>query len=651
MAHTGPHLHLQDLKLDTGVHSQSPRADTAAQNGGRGADRTWAGLNHTVPGSQTEETDWAVQSGLAGFTFSKSEHISTPPIDVPHAGDDGAVIPETGSMSVNVSSLEDYIRNRRTSISFSPEVLLDTGRRQNMDEPLRKPNEHLRPRGRSLLHEMAEERPNIARANSESAREHYDPTTGELLQYDNHSYHPHERSTAGDKPRGETLSGDGTDPDRPTSLTSQSTASPVVDELRTPSDADQEFFGRLPERVSSPVQFPTSFEESSAWPPQRQRFSERSKTYTLGRSPSMRKAMRQSSGFSSRRSTASSGKSPAAMFLSQWSSPEEKPPQPDDQGQTIGDKYVIGKKIGYGGFSVVKEAMTIENGEERKVAVKIVKRNIAGRTEHENEQAQTEFDHEVDLWRCLNHPNVLPLEAVYKTNYATFCFTALKIGGTLFDLVKKNRTGIGMTLAQRYACQLAQALRYLHQDARVVHRDIKLENCLLDHSDEVSAKGGGSVVLCDFGMAEWLNAENRMGEPTRYEDEADRLPPRNIGPSETSTSIAGSLDYASPELLMSNGLVDPVVDIWAFGVCVYALIVGDRPFKNGFEPRLRMMIIKGEWREEMVLQGEGDEESRRDALDMLRNCMHMDVDKRWTIDEVLRCRWLKDCVPVESEGW
>lgn len=653
MAHTGLQQHPQDWKFDTEHRPKFSRAGDATQNGSRGANITWTDVELVTSTSQMGGTDPVAKSGLAECTLSENRQTSTPPIDVPHAGDKESAISKNGATAtVDVSSLEDYIRNRSTSISFSPEVLLDTGHRQNMDEPLRKPSVDSRPRGRSLLQE-ADERSNSPRAHSESAREHYDPVTGERLAEDPRTYHRADQNTGGEMLRHPCSNDDLTDHERPTSLTSLSTASPTTEEIKTPPDGDQDFFSRLPETVSSPVQSPTSLEESSAWPPQRQRFSDRSKTYTFGRSPSMRKAMRQSSGFSSRRSTASSGKSPAAMFLSQWSAPEEKAPEPDEQGQTIGDKYVIGRQIGFGGFSVVKEAMTIdENGEERKVAVKIVKKNISGRDEQENEQAQAEFDHEVDLWRSLKHPHVLPLEAVYNTDYATFCFTALKIGGTLFDLVKKNRKGIGMDLAQRYACQMARALRYLHQDAHVVHRDIKLENCLVDHSHVDSAEDGGDVVLCDFGMAEWLDTEHRMGNPGRYDHEGDRSPPRNIGPSDTSTSIAGSLDYASPELLTSsNGLVSPGVDVWAFGVCVYALIVGDRPFKNGFEPRLRMMIIKGEWKEEMVLQGEGDEESRHDALEMLRNCLHMEANKRWTIEEVLRCKWLKGCLPEKSEDW
>ncbi|EEH40986.1 serine/threonine-protein kinase [Paracoccidioides lutzii Pb01] len=429
--------------------------------------------------------------------------------------------------------------------------------------------------------------------------------------------------------------------ERPTSLTSLSTASAITDEIRTPPEAARDIL-LSPFSVSPRVYRPASLDDAGGWSnPAPQPFGSRSKSYTLGRDGSLRRNMRQDSN----RTANLSGKSPASTFLSLWSR-DEAPSNPDDEGQVVGTDYVIGKQIGFGGFSTVKEAFKVnEEGGPERSAVKIVKKHLAGQSERENDQVQAEFDHEVRIWRYLHHPHILPLDAVYETDYATFCFTRLTTRGTLFDLVRRHRQGLEMNLARNYAYQLASAIRYLHEDARVVHRDIKLENCLLDAPATTEDWGASQLILCDFGMAEWMTTDNGgNSSPDPYDNAADRPPPKAIGPSDTSTSVAGSLEYASPELLSSvGGLLNPIVDIWAFGVVVFALVVGSRPFQHAFKPRIKMNIMNGRWDRSAVLKGQGDPQERRDALDLIQGCLEMDPVRRWTIREVLESRWLQPC--------
>ncbi|KAI9044963.1 serine/threonine-protein kinase [Aspergillus affinis] len=620
---------LAGLKIETSFEN---RHRWLNENGGRRAsgdrdgiegDRTSIFHDYHAPRCGTDE-DNSEMKGL---------HSATPPISVPRQDvdrleeEDDVDFPHKPD-SIPASPLDSFIQNRRPSVSFDPTVTLDSGRPRALEEPL-------------------------ARSDSRTRAQRFQAKGSSLknaLSPDDHEIHgPRPMGINASLRRYQTQRGFGardslpTSPeddlrmtseiDHPTSLTSVSTASPVTEELRTPPEGSR---GALPSPIcmTSPMQAFTSPDDRNSWS-------------GSAITPFGSKVRGPRARHSSRRSTASSGKSPASMFLSMWGNAEEPAPQPDDEGQMVGTDYVLGKQIGFGGFSTVKEAFKVdESGGTKHLAVKVVRKQISGKSEKENDEVQAEFDHEVRVWRYLSHPNVLTLDAVYETDYATFCFTKLAIGGTLFDLVRQNRQGLNLNLAKKYTYQLACALRYLHEDARVVHRDIKLENCLLDPIELPDGTKASNLVLCDFGMSEWMTTDNGGESPDPYDNVADRPPPKSIGPAGSSTSVAGSLEYASPELLLStDGVMDPSVDIWAFGVIVYATIVGSRPFQDPFMPRVQTRIINGTWDKESVLDVEKDPQSLQDreaALELITGCLEMDVEKRWTVRDILCSRWMRD---------
>ncbi len=659
----------QDLRLDTGRNSprKAVRADADTNGERQRTTNHYDYFNHdSALSEQMRRVDGA------------GEHASTPPVTIPkgQSGEDQistkTASPTSGQQQSQQSSLEDFLHNRRTSITFDPTLKLDSGAHHRMEQPLQKPTK-TRPRGRSLFEAMADDMRRQERAHSESDRNQYDPITGGLL--------PHEKRKERDGPhvgelRHPLLSttvdelARESQTDLPASMTSEATLSPAMEEIRTPPD-NQNHFLQSP-ITASPVFHPRSYDEESSY---HRRYIDRSQTAAadfFSRAGSLRKSPLGSTNGPVQRRSLSSTKSPksaASSFLAAFSGGDRSrngnggdcfdisPPSPDAEGQTVGDDYVLGKQIGHGGFSVVKEAFRMNSdGSQRKLAAKIVRRRIKGKCDHENEQAQAEFDHEVDLWRFLKHPRILPLEVVYKTDDATFCFIPLNVGGTLFDLVHANRSGLPPHLAKRYTYQLATAIRYLHEDARVAHRDVKLENCLLDTTvDPANAR------LCDFGMAEWITSDygSRFnGPPSPDFGSAERPPHRTIGPSETSTSAfaGGSLEYAAPEIVKlahsnspyqqreaERGVVSPAGDIWALGVCIYTLIVGSRPFHDSFEPRVGMAILAGKWDQQRLREKGGE-----DALELVKGCLEMEVEERWDINDVLGSAWLREEVEKDD---
>ncbi|KAH0563393.1 hypothetical protein GP486_002039 [Trichoglossum hirsutum] len=554
---------------------------------------------------------------------------------------------------------------RSVSISFDPHVTLDNGRQHALDEPLPKPRSGINiGLKRSMLRELADEQAHMqpVRAHSDSDREKYDPITGErivrrgrrvgtensMLQLQpGQSHYPFVQSTVDALARNSDLQ----DRPRMPSLTSEITASPLIDEVRTPLREPAEY-SLLP-RGMYPLDEPTSLLETSAWPmvPRSPRFNaaHRSFSHSLDK-----RGVNRNRRSASDRCASGDSMSPASAYLSMWNiAGKPVAPQPDDEGQEVG-AYVIGKQIGFGGFSVVKEAFTIEDDKRVRRAVKIVRKRVAGKEERENERLQAEFEHEVLLWRLLNHRHILPLIAVYDTEFATFCFTQLNTGGTLFDLMRENRQGLKSDLARRYSFQLASSLRYLHEDVHVVHRDIKLENCLLDMTGPLAAIEGGNLLLCDFGMAEFVTsdgtAEARDGSQYTYE-KTDR-PHKNIGPSETSTSIVGSLQYAAPELVKgsTDEAFTTAVDMWAFGIVVFCLLTGHLPFQDTFQPRVPLLIMRGDWDEPAIRSAHGAVGSEDAVVELMRGCLQLDIDIRWNVSQVLNCEWLGNC-EEDDDGW
>lgn len=212
-------------------------------------------------------------------------------------------------------------------------------------------------------------------------------------------------------------------------------------------------------------------------------------------------------GPSSRRPSAPSGpSSPAGAFLnrinSKLSGLSESPP---DFGVGV---YKWGKVLGTGGSSLVREAFG-EGG--TLCAVKIISKNTV---------SEEDIAHELAVWSNLHHPNILELLDHYETTKSVYLITECMTLGSLHDYLKKTRAFTPKPLAiyARYLRDLASALKYLHCDQEVVHRDVKLENCLI-HPER-------GVLLCDFGLSEPIG-ENTM------KLQLDHL----IGPGPTSTHL------------------------------------------------------------------------------------------------------------------
>ncbi|XP_037474433.1 serine/threonine-protein kinase STY13-like [Triticum dicoccoides] len=179
-------------------------------------------------------------------------------------------------------------------------------------------------------------------------------------------------------------------------------------------------------------------------------------------------------------------------------------------------------------------------------------REDGSRSQKETTVARAAFSQGVSVWHKLDHPNVTKLvgaimdardlnsEAVgadfVMTNDARCVVVEYVAGGTLKTfLVRNRRRKLAFKVVVQIALDLARGLSYLHS-MKIVHRDVKPENMLLDKS--------GTVKIEDFGVA--------------------RIEPRN--PNDM-TGQTGTLGYMAPEVLNGHPY-NRKCDVYSYGICL-----------------------------------------------------------------------------------
>jgi serine/threonine protein kinase len=113
---------------------------------------------------------------------------------------------------------------------------------------------------------------------------------------------------------------------------------------------------------------------------------------------------------------------------------------------------------------------------------------------------------------------------------------------------------------------------------------------------------------------------------------------------------AGTLEYLAPELLAGSSRKDYLADIWAFGVCVYTMVTGKRPFQHTIQFKLVEMIEAGDWNKDLVLSSPAGRVDGEDICDLLHGCLNTDPDLRWTIADVMDCKWFTGLVDVAADS-
>lgn len=260
------------------------------------------------------------------------------------------------------------------------------------------------------------------------------------------------------------------------------------------------------------------------------------------------------------------------------------------QSRSVTADYVLGKQVGTGAYASVRVAVHRPSG--RRVALKVYEKHKLC-----DAQRQKSVRREIRIMERLNHPNIVTfLDAV---DGCTQLLVVLELlGVSLHQYLKKRPGRIDQNLARTFFKQVCSGLRYLH-NRRVCHRDIKLENCLLDDC--------GHIKIIDFGFSIVLPAGKKL------------------------KVFCGTPSYMAPEVVQRKEYPGFCADIWAAGVLLYAILFGSFPFRGGSDRDLYRKITKGIFR---------CPESK--ASDLLHRILDVNMHVRPTVDQVLADLWFED---------
>ncbi|XP_074292137.1 CBL-interacting serine/threonine-protein kinase 1-like [Silene latifolia] len=225
------------------------------------------------------------------------------------------------------------------------------------------------------------------------------------------------------------------------------------------------------------------------------------------------------------------------------------------KGMRLG-KYELGKILGEGNFGKVKFAKDTETG--KSFAVKILeKKKIL------NLKITDQIKREIATLKVLKHPNIVRLYEVLASKSKIYMVLEYVHGGELFDKIA-TRGKLPEKEGRRLFQQLVDGVGYCH-DKGVFHRDLKLENILID--------GKGNIKVSDFGLS--------------------ALPQHSRSDGLLHTTC-GSPNYVAPEILANRGYNGSTADVWSCGVILYVILTGYLPFDDRNLAVLYQKITRGD---------------------------------------------------------
>ena len=256
--------------------------------------------------------------------------------------------------------------------------------------------------------------------------------------------------------------------------------------------------------------------------------------------------------------------------------------------------YKYGRLLGKGAFGKVNLSLHVLTG--RLVAIKSINKSHLT-SEHQKKKMEVE----TSIMKALSHSNyVVKIFETYETQKHVCIVMEYICAGDLLSYIRK-RSKLTEAVAKYIFKQIILGLQYIHSKG-VVHRDIKLDNILIDLDNKIK--------ICDFGVSKRIRQGDIMVEQ------------------------CGTPAYIAPEILKNKGYKGFGVDIWSAGVVLYAMLSGNVPFKANNVNDLHNLIMTGKYPEVTGISNV--------AQHLLENLLMVDPEKRITIKKILQHPWLFD---------
>ena len=259
-----------------------------------------------------------------------------------------------------------------------------------------------------------------------------------------------------------------------------------------------------------------------------------------------------------------------------------------DKSQKFGD-YFLGRTIGEGEFGKVKLGWKQQGGVQvdipsiifvnisnpflhvferdsllvsSQVAIKLIRKDTIGN----NPTRLAKIHREVQILKGLSHPNIVRLHEMSETERHIGIVLEYASGGELFEYILNHRY-LKDQPARRLFAQLVSGVGYLHKKG-IVHRDLKLENLLLDRNK--------NIIITDFGFANTFDPGDELSDDQENNltdrefvkrSGLDKHKPNGMRRGDLMQTSCGSPCYAAPELVVSDSLyTGRKVDVWSCGV-------------------------------------------------------------------------------------